>query len=222
MPDLTNTYLEQLEEVFKRYIEDHKDVEGKGYKATRLVVEDFITRCGALIYRITGPNSSYAVRLSNLGDGASEILAAKVTGIGTALQADLKAGYLETASELIHGEVFGDFLEMADHLLENGYKDAAAVVAGSTLEAHLRQLCQKFRVETEVADGEGNLRPKKADRMNSELTKAEAYSKLDQKSVTAWLDLRNKAAHGKYDEYSSEQVVLLNQGMRDFISRNPA
>ena len=53
-------------------------------------------------------------------------------------------------------------------------------------------------------DGQGNLRPKKTDRMNSELTKAEAYSKLDQKSVTAWLDLRNKAAHGKYDEYDLE------------------
>ena len=63
---------------------------------------------------------------------------------------------------------------------------------------------------------------RKPGRMNSELTKAEAYSKLDQKSVTAWLDLRNKAAHGKYDEYDLKQVALLNQGVRDFISRNPA
>ena len=197
-------------------------MEGKGYKATRLVVEDFIIRCGALIYRITGPNSSYAVRLSNLGEGASEILAAKVTGIGTALQADLKAGYLETASELIHGEVFGDFLEMGDHLLENGYKDAAAVVAGSTLEAHLRQLCQKFGVAIETKDSKGNLRPKKADRMNSDLVVASAYKKTDQKHVTAWLDLRNKAAHGEYDTYSLKQVALLSQSVRDFISRNPA
>ena len=146
----------------------------------------------------------------------------KIVGVVTALQADLKAGYLKTVPELIHGEIFGDFLGMAEHLLESGYKDAAAVMAGSTLEAHLRQLCQKFRVETEVIDGKGNLRLKKADRMNSELTKAEAYSKLDQKSVTAWLDLRNKAAHGKYDEYNSEQVTSLNQSVRGFISRNPA
>ena len=197
-------------------------MEGKGYEATRLVVEEFITRCGALIYRITGPNSPYAVRLSNLGEGASEILAAKVMGTGTALQADLKAGYLETASELIHGEVFRDYLEMADHLLASDYKDAAAVVAGSTLEVHLRQLCQKSGIEIEVKDGQGNLRPKKADRMNADLAGASAYSKLDQKNVTAWLDLRNKAAHGKYDEYSSGQVALLNQGVHDFISRNPA
>ena len=145
-----------------------------------------------------------------------------IVGVVEALHADLKAGYLKTISELIHGEVFGDFLEMADHLLENGYKDAAAVIAGSTLEAHLRQLCQKFGVEIEAVDGKGNLHPKKADRMNSDLARAKAYSKLDQKSVTAWLDLRNNAAHGEYDKYSLEQVVLLNQWLRGFISRNPA
>ena len=111
---------------------------------------------------------------------------------------------------------------MGDHLLEHGYKDAAAVVTGSTLEAHLRQLCQKFGVAIKTKDDKGNLRPKKADRMNSDLARAKAYSKLDQKNITAWLDLRNKAAHGEYDKYSSGQVVLLNQGARDFISRNPA
>ena len=58
--------------------------------------------------------------------------------------------------------------------------------------------------------------------MNSDLAGTQAYSKLDQKSVTAWLDLRNKAAHGEYGKYRSEQVALLNQGVRDFISRNPA
>ena len=87
---------------------------------------------------------------------------------------------------------------------------------------HLRQLCQKLGIEIEVEDRKGNLRPKKADRMNADLAGASAYSKLDQKNVIAWLDLRNKAAHGKYGDYSSGQVALLNQGVRDFISRNPA
>ena len=53
-------------------------------------------------------------------------------------------------------------------------------------------------------------------------TRAEVYSKLDQKNVTAWLDLRNKAAHGHYDQYESAQVGLLISGFRDFITRNPA
>ena len=58
--------------------------------------------------------------------------------------------------------------------------------------------------------------------MNAELAGANVYSKLDQKNVTAWLDLRNKAAHGKYGEYTKEQVALLIQSVRDFITRNPA
>ncbi len=58
--------------------------------------------------------------------------------------------------------------------------------------------------------------------MNSELASATVYSKLDQKNVTAWLDLRNKAAHGQYSEYSKEQVALFIQSVRDFITRIPA
>jgi hypothetical protein len=112
-------------------------------------------------------------------------------------------------------------LEMASHLVDSGYKDAAAVISGSALEAHLRQLCLKAGLSIEISAG-GDTRPKKADTMNSELAGASVYSKLDQKNVTAWLDLRNKAAHGKYSEYSKEQVVVLITGIRDFITRNPA
>ena len=58
--------------------------------------------------------------------------------------------------------------------------------------------------------------------MNAELAKASAYSALDQKSVTAWLDLRNKAAHGKYSLYDRNQVDLLISGVSQFLARTPA
>jgi hypothetical protein len=45
-------------------------------------------------------------------------------------------------------------------------------------------------------------------------------NKLDQKNVTAWLDLRNKAAHGKYTEYQKDQVELMMQGVTQFMARN--
>ena len=106
---------------------------------------------------------------------------------------------------------------MAKQLLESGYKDAAAVICGSTLESHLRELCKKFGIATEV-----NGRPKKADKMNSELAKATAYSALDHKSVTAWLGLRNKAAHGEYGEYDENQVDVLISGVEHFVGRTPA
>ena len=221
MADLTNTYLEQIETVIEKYRDLVKSpTPGKN----KLENERIITLCRAVVHRITGPGEPYASQLSDLlhTKKADSILIPRMIGLVQALQADLRAGYFKTAAELIHGAVFGDFLEMADHLLENGYKDAAAVVVGSTLEAHLRQLCQKFGVAIEAGDNKGNLRQKKADRMNSDLAAASAYSKPDQKHITAWLALRNKAAHGEYDKYSPEQVALLSQSVRDFISRNPA
>lgn len=119
---------------------------------------------------------------------------------------------------IVSSEVFSDFLEMASYLLTEGYKDAAAVMIGSVLEQNLKQLCQKYSVEVFVT-GQGKPVPKKADVMNADLVKAGVYNKLDQKNITAWLDLRNKAAHGYYDEYTEEQVSLMLQSVSEFITR---
>ena len=62
--------------------------------------------------------------------------------------------------------------------------------------------------------------PKKADALNSELARVGVYNTLDQKNVTANLDLRNKAAHGHYNDYSQEQVVIMLQSVRDFVARH--
>jgi hypothetical protein len=71
---------------------------------------------------------------------------------------------------------------MASELHEKGYKDPAAVIAGSVLEEHLRKLATKHEIMVEKPSGE----PKKADALNADLTREELYSKLEQKNVTAW------------------------------------
>ena len=86
-----------------------------------------------------------------------------MAGIVDALKTDLAAGYVVGIRELIHGELFGDLLESAVHLLEEGYKDPAAVLAGSVLEEHLRQLCKKNTIEIEVSTKSG-IRAKKLSR----------------------------------------------------------
>lgn len=139
-------------------------------------------------------------------------------GILSALRLSYASGYLTSIYELVHAELFADFLEMASHLLENGYKDAAAVVTGSVLEEHLRKLATKNNIGAVKPDGD----PKTADALNGELSGAGVYSKLDLKSITGWLDLRNKAAHGRYDEYDQRQVMLMLEGVKHFFSRNPA
>lgn len=183
----------------------------------------FVSRAEAAIHRIAGRPSLYAEqsdRVFKVG-GYTGYVARSLAGILQSLRADLAAGYVRSQRELLHAELFADFLEMAQHLLNEGYKDAAAVLAGSSLEAHIRQLAHKAGVGCDVSVGTASV-PKKADRLNSDLATAGTYSKLDQKNVTAWLDLRNKAAHGKYGEYGPQQVNLLIAGTRDFITRNPA
>ena len=109
-------------------------------------------------------------------------------------------------------------MEMAKYLLSEGYKDAAAVIAGSVLEENLRKLCAKGAISE--FDAKGN--PKKASALNDDLAKASTYTKLEQKSITAWLDLRNNAAHGHFDKYDAKQVELYLNGILDFLTRFPA
>ena len=153
-------------------------------------------------------------------DSAREWKLEMLMGIVEALLVDLEDGFITSHATLIRGELFDDFLEMATHLLEGGYKDAAAVIAGSALEAHLKQLCQNRDIAVE-RERNGSIQPINADRLNAELAKSEAYNKLDQKSVTAWLGLRNNAAHGNYQEYDRAQVTLTIDSIRNFIARYP-
>lgn len=134
------------------------------------------------------------------------------------IQNEIDGGWIFTVKKLIAAEIFSDFLEMAEHLLDQGYKDPAAVMIGSVLEENLRQLCTANKIDTEL-EKDGVFIPKKADRLNSELASSEVYTKLDQKSVTAWLGLRNNAAHGKYNEYTKEQVNLMLHGVTEFLAR---
>jgi hypothetical protein len=182
-------------------------------------VRDLQTRCLAAIERASGKDSIYSQRaraINSLNNHAWGHLAEQV-GVARSLLSDIRNDYLKSLEEIIHADVFGDFLEMASHLSDIGYKDPAAVLAGSTLEAHLRQLCAKFGIATNLGG-----KSKKTDTLNAELYAAGAYSSLDQKNVTAWLALRNSAAHGKYSEYDAAQVKLLIGCVQDFVTRNPA
>jgi hypothetical protein len=178
------------------------------------------TRCLAIIDRIAGQNSVYynvaTDVLSNKIDHAYGHLAGLI-GVIKALYHDLSNEYLRSLEELIHGDIFTDFLEMAEYLANSGYKDSAAVISGSTLEAHLHQLCNREGIS--ITSG---AKPHRADTLNANLAKANVYSKTDQKNVTAWLGLRNDAAHGNYSAYDKSQVLLLISSVRDFITRHPA
>ena len=212
---MTQIFEKQLADVVSEF--DKCCAQGTGLGGTEIA--DLRTRCLAAVERASGSTSPYynsIVEFRN-SEHLEWVYLESEIGVAKALLSDIRNGYLQSVEELLHGNVFGDYLEMALHLLNNDYKDAAAVLTGGTLEVHLRNMCNKHKISTERSG-----KAKKSDELNAELVKQGAYSKLDQKNVTAWLGLRNDAAHGHYSAYTKDQVALLLQSVRDFITRHPA
>jgi hypothetical protein len=165
-----------------------------------------------------GNNHSHYSEFDEATKSSSFANAQKGHQILLSIQNEIEGGWVFSVKQLITAEIFSNFIEMSEHLLSQGYKDPAAVMIGSVLEENLRQLCIQNEIDIEF-EKDGSYIAKKADRLNSDLAKAEVYTKLDQKAVTMWLDLRNKAAHGKYEEYSKEQVELMINGIVEFLAR---
>lgn len=120
---------------------------------------------------------------------------------------DYKNGYLTSLKNLIQAEVFDSELEQAQELLSSGYKLAAAVIAGVVLETTLRDICLQ-----------NNLALGKLDKMNADLAKAGIYNKLQQKRITALADIRNSAAHGKPEEFSDDDVIMMIRDIEQFLA----
>lgn len=136
------------------------------------------------------------------------------------IRKDVDDGWLQNIKGIVSAELFTDFLDMAEHLLDETYKDAAAVIIGSVLEENLRQLTLKNGLPIAQTDSKtSKVKPFRAENLNTELSKNHVYNLLYQKSVTAWLDLRNKAAHGHYNEYDINLVRSFLQFARDFAAK---
>jgi len=172
-----------------------------------------------VVCSVAGEKSDYAGRIFGFEQNYIKerwhpsFAAENVAEVLRSLRRAVEMGLVPDQAGLVRAELFGDFLDMAGHLHEEGYKDAAAVIAGSSLEAHLRAMSRK------ADTGTGN---KRAAVLNDELKAANVYGKGDHKQITAWLDIRNDAAHGNYDGYGQTQVELMVAGIRAFIDRNPA
>jgi hypothetical protein len=97
-----------------------------------------------------------------------------IGGIIAAVEHELDKGLLDNRSRLVQAEIFADFLEMAEHLLDEGYKDAAAVLIGGVLEDTLRKLSESAGLPSTNNAGKALT----IDPLNTQLAKAGVYEKL--------------------------------------------
>lgn len=186
--------------------------------APTVLFSEFKSACLSFISNVFGKESVYYQQFKTEVRDINYYYVESAIGILNAIKSEIESGWLISFKKLVEADVFCDFLEMAEYLLEENYKDAAAVMIGSVLEEHLRSLC----VENSISiydEGKEKQVPKKASRLNDDLAKSGVYNKLVQKNVTSWLDLRNNAAHGKYGEYNIDQVKLMYQGVFQFLNK---
>jgi hypothetical protein len=177
------------------------------------MLSSIAARGGQMIRRLYGAGSQYDQNFQRVLATSSFTFihsnhfghVSEITGILKGVQHDLKSGMLFDLRLLLQAEIFADFLEMAEHLLDNAYKDAAAVLLGAVLEDSLRKLAKASGLGTIAASGKALT----IDPLNAAIAKAGVYGPLIQKQITSWANLRNDAAHGDFSKYDAEQVRLM-------------
>lgn len=123
---------------------------------------------------------------------------------------DVEQGHLATLQDMATAEVFTDFLEQADHLLGHGYSAPAASLAGAVLENGLRSLAERNQMRVKARDNLSTLNQKLADKG--------AYNRLRQKQIEAWIEVRNNADHGRFEEFGDGDVDDLIKSVRGFLA----
>ncbi len=127
-----------------------------------------------------------------------------------AVREDIAGGYLQKFEAFVSASVFSDFLEMAEHLLVNGYKDPAASLIGAVLEDGLRRICNNKNITLKSDDNISSL--------NQKLAQNHVYNPLQQRQIQVWNKLRDYADHGHFEEYKPDDVTDMLKGVRGFLS----
>jgi len=179
----------------------------------RLFIEmhaEWRSQSTVLLRQIFGTTHAYTENFEALVSARRSISATEGLGILRAALDDVEQGYLSTLEEMASAEVFADFLEQADHLLSHGYSAPAASLAGAVLENGLRSLAERNDIAVKARDDLSAL--------NSKIAAKGVYNRLRQKQVAVWIDVRNAADHGRFDDFRESDVADLIRGTRDFLA----
>jgi HEPN domain-containing protein len=163
----------------------------------------------SILLGVLGENSPHLQALRKARDGFTgyESEFDRLRSVLSAAQEDYAGGYLFSFRALVKAEVLDDALIQAEALLQSNFKDPACILIGVALEVTIKELAR----QAELSEA-------KLERLNADLCKAGKYNLSKQKQITAWADMRNKAAHGDWNEYTSEDVKEMFTGVQRFIA----
>lgn len=134
---------------------------------------------------------------------------------------DLEHGFLESLSGQIESEISADYLGQAERLLKEGSSGQheyvpAAVLAGAVLERGLKTLCDNQTPPISTVKEKGE--PMTMNPIIEELKKAGVFNELKAKQLRSWADIRNAAAHGKWEKFSRQDVEMMLAGVSSFLA----
>jgi hypothetical protein len=200
----------QLIEFSSKIEAESKSIEWRGHVVDDKQSSQFGLKVLNLIKQTCGTSSDYYIKFGKeFNNFPSHRNFINSLGILEAAKDDYENSYLFDTRAIIEAEVFDEFLEQAEELFKKNYYQAAAVIAGCVLEDGLRKLGQR-KIPNFPTD-------KTIDPMNVELAKAGIYNALWQKKIITLADLRNKAAHGKWTEFTKKDVEDMIRDMRRFM-----
>jgi hypothetical protein len=197
------------------------------YNINPSAATEFNASASVFIVSIYGPDSPFYRQFQVEMEHSTQISYKAAIGILNGIRKHIEQDWLESTRNKLSAEIFGDYLEMATHLNEQNFYIAAAVIAGTTLEERVRQLCIKFNLPTESLKSSGKTEALSVETMSGSLKTHYADGIGDVKLVTQYYGMRNAAAHGKWNNDTpqqqmarAEQVGIMIDAVRLFIKQN--
>lgn len=126
-----------------------------------------------------------------------------------ALSEELQMGFLFGVEMLVAKDILGTIIEEARTLLQAKYKDAAAIYCRVILETSLKKLCDKNKITYRKKE--------KLSTISEKLRKKGHLNIYEWRQIQAWADIGNSAAHGKFSDYTEDDVKNMLNGIENFL-----
>lgn len=139
-----------------------------------------------------------------------------IVGTLHGLKDDYENGFLGDMERRILSIVSTDYMVQVEALLNEEQYVPSAVLCGAVLEDALRRLCN--RQTPPVPTNKPNGQPIALGALIQDLQKANAFNKLKAQQLRGWAQVRNSAAHGKFEEFSRDDVELMVKGVKNFLA----
>jgi hypothetical protein len=202
---------EEIVQKFARLLDKIKSAPRAAQNNLESVLTYFEVRASALnlLARTAGEESIYYRELHEMRSN-DRIFPDVLTAILRAAMTDFREGFMADTKLLVSAEVFADFLVQAEVLLENDYKDAAAVLIRAVLEDGLRRVCLSKGISIKDRDG--------VNQLAEAMTKQNALTAVQFKEIEAKKEIGNKAAHAKFGEYTKADVAAFHEFVQRLLA----